>query len=161
MSLSLHNLKSHFSKKKRMRIGRGNSAGKGTYAGKGIKGQKARSGGSIAPGFEGGRTTIITQTPKARGKGFVSGRVASRGINVEKLNIFSDGEVVSLRKLVKAGLVKSGPVRILSRGDLKKKLLVQVSASLQAIKKIEDAGGSVKVKLKEKIDKSVKENVKN
>ena len=69
--------------------------------------------------------------------------------------------MVSLRKLVKAGLVKSGPVRILSRGDLKKKLLVQVSASLQAIKKIEDAGGSVKVKLKEKIDKSVKENVKN
>ena len=145
MNLSLHNLTSHFSRKKRLRVGRGNSAGKGTYAGRGLKGQKARSGGNIAPGFEGGRTTIISQTPKMRGKGFKSGRLASRGVNVDKLNVFNDGDVVSLRKLIKSGLVKSGPVRILGHGDLKKKLQIQVPSSVQARKKIEAAGGSVKL----------------
>jgi large subunit ribosomal protein L15 len=161
MNLSLHKLKSHFSKKKRMRIGRGNSAGKGTYAGKGLKGQKARSGGNIAPGFEGGRTTLVAQTPKARGKGFKSGRDASRGINVEKLNIFNDGDVVSLKKLVKAGLVKSGPVRILSNGNLKKKLQVQIPSSRQAIEKIEKAGGSVVIKQEGPEAKPTEEKSKN
>ena len=143
MTLSLHSLKSYYSRKKRIRVGRGNAAGRGTYSGRGLKGQKSRSGGNIPPGFEGGRTTIIAQTPKMRGKGFKSGRLPARGINVQQLNVFNDGDIVSLKRLIKLRMVKSGPVKILGQGELKKKLEVRLPASEQAKQKIEKAGGNV------------------
>ena len=142
MEVSLHNLKSS-GKRKRMRIGRGNSAGKGTYSGRGVKGQFARSGSSMRAGYEGGRTSLITSTPKMRGKGFRSFKAFVSVLNLGDLNRFNDGDVITQKKLVTARLVKPGPVKILGTGELRKKLSVRLPVSDSARVKIEKAGGTV------------------
>jgi len=142
MAVELHTLKtSRITRRKR--VGRGNSAGQGTYAGRGLKGQHARSGGNIRPGFEGGRTSLILQTPKIRGKGFKSFRPKVVAVNVRDLNVFKSGEIVSEKTLKKRGIIKSGPVKILGHGELRHKLEVRVPVSSSAKKKIEQAGGKV------------------
>ena len=132
------------SNKNRKRKGRGPGSGNGKTAGKGHKGQKARAGGGIAPGFEGGQMPLYKRLPK---RGFKNPfRVRYNPINLEMLNRFSDGERVSVETLRSAGLVKSpkDPVKLLGRGSLDKKLTLVVNkASASAIEAVKKVGGTV------------------
>ena len=126
------------------RVGRGHGSGNGKTAGKGHKGQKARSGGSIRPGFEGGQMPLYRRLPKRGFKNRNTKEIV--GINVEALNRFEDGAEVTIAALVESGLVsnpKDG-VKILGNGELTKKLTVKVTAVSEGAKaKIEAAGGTV------------------
>ena len=132
------------SNKNRKRKGRGPGSGNGKTAGKGHKGQKARAGGGIAPGFEGGQMPLYKRLPK---RGFKNPfRVRYNPINLDMLNRFSDGERVSVETLRSAGLVKSpkDPVKLLARGSLDKKLTLVVNkASASAIEAVKKVGGTV------------------
>lgn len=126
--MTLTNLKPHPSRKtSKKRLGRGNGSGKGTYAGKGIKGQTARTGGKRRPGFEGGQMPYIRKMPKL--KGFTNpNHVSFQVVNVADLNIFNDNEEVNLISLYEKNLIskKDKPVKILSTGELSKKLHIKV-----------------------------------
>lgn len=128
------------------RLGRGIGSGLGKTAGKGTKGQNARSGGGVRPGFEGGQLPLFQRLPK---RGFKSiSRVEYKVVNVEQLNVFKNGTVVDVQKLVEAGIVKelNENVKILGNGKLEKKLTVKANKfSESAQKAIEAAGGSVEV----------------
>ena len=129
------------------RRGRGHGSGAGKTSGKGHKGQKARSGGSIRPGFEGGQMPLQRQIPK---RGFVNifnTRYAT--VNIKDLDVFEDGTEVDEQAILEAGLLKKtlDGVKILGVGELTKKLTVQVAAfSASAKQKIEEAGGKAEVK---------------
>ena len=132
--------------RKSFRVGRGNGSGAGKTAGKGHKGQNARSGGGVRPGFEGGQMPLQRRVPK---RGFVN-IFATRyeAINVDQLNRFEDGAVVDEAAIVGAGLVKNtrDGIKILGRGELTKKLTVKVAAFSEGAKsKIEAAGGKAEV----------------
>ena len=134
------------STKKKFRVGRGNGSGAGKTAGKGHKGQNARSGGGVRPGFEGGQMPLQRRVPK---RGFVN-IFATRyeAINVDQLNRFEDGNLVDEAAIVKAGLVKNtrDGIKILGRGELTKKLTVKAAAFSEGAKsKIEAAGGKAEV----------------
>ena len=127
------------------RKGRGHGSGNGKTAGKGHKGQKARSG-ATRPGFEGGQMPLYRRLPK---RGFTNrnGKVII-GINVDALERFENGTVVTVEALIEAGVVKNprDGVKILGNGELTKKLTVKVDACSQGAKeKIEAVGGSVEV----------------
>ena len=127
------------------RKGRGHGSGNGKTAGKGHKGQKARSG-ATRPGFEGGQMPLYRRLPK---RGFTNrnGKVII-GINVDTLERFENGTVVTVETLIEAGVVKNprDGVKILGNGELTKKLTVKVDACSQGAKeKIEAVGGSVEV----------------
>ena len=128
------------------RIGRGHGSGQGKTAGKGHKGQKARSGGSIRPGFEGGQMPLQRRVPK---RGFNNiFRKEYVTINVGNLNRFKSGSTVDEAKLIEAGIIKSGcdGLKILASGELSKKLTVKATAFSEAAKaKIEAAGGKTEV----------------
>ncbi|MCR4641843.1 MAG: 50S ribosomal protein L15 [Lachnospiraceae bacterium] len=125
------------------RRGRGHGSGNGKTAGKGHKGQKARSG---APriGFEGGQMPLYRRIPK---RGFKNRNTLEFvGINVSRLEIFEDGDTVTVESLIEKGLVKNprDGVKILGNGNITKKLTVKVDAfSAAAKEKIEAAGGSI------------------
>jgi large subunit ribosomal protein L15 len=127
------------------RKGRGHGSGNGKTAGKGHKGQKARSGAPRV-GFEGGQTPLIRILPK---RGFTNRNTKEIiGINVDKLNGFEDGAVVTVDTLMEAGIVKNPKdgVKILGNGELTKKLDVKVNAfSESAIQKIQALGGNAEV----------------
>lgn len=128
--------------KKAKRVGRGGK--RGTYAGRGGKGQTARTGGNIQPGFEGGQTPLIRRMPKL--KGFKNpNRVPFFPVNVERLEVFEDGSTVDLKALLEKGIMKRNTkVKLLSDGELTKKLTVHVNAASKgAIAKVEKAGGKV------------------
>ena len=132
--------------RKSFRVGRGNGSGAGKTAGKGHKGQNARSGGGVRPGFEGGQMPLQRRVPK---RGFVN-IFATRyeAINVDQLNRFEDGSVVDEAAIVGAGLVKNtrDGIKILGRGELTKRLTVKVAAFSEGAKsKIEAAGGKAEV----------------
>lgn len=134
------------SREENWRKGRGHGSGNGKTAGRGHKGQKARSGGGVRPGFEGGQMPLIRRIPK---RGFTCRNSKEIiGINVDRLNIFEDGAVVTVAALMQAGIVshpKDG-VKILGNGELTKKLTVQVNAVSKSAKdKIEGVGGKVEV----------------
>ena len=120
--------------KKSFRVGRGNGSGAGKTAGKGHKGQNARSGGGVRPGFEGGQMPLQRRVPK---RGFVN-IFATRyeAINVDQLNRFEDGAVVDEAAIVGAGLVKNtrDGIKILGRGELTKRLTVKVAAFSEGAK---------------------------
>lgn len=128
------------------RKGRGAGSGNGKTAGRGHKGQKARSGGGVRPGFEGGQMPLQRRIPK---RGFVNiFRTQYATINVEELNRFEDGAVVDEKAIVEAGLLKKtlDGVKVLGRGELTKKLTVNVAAFSEGAKsKIEAAGGKAEV----------------
>ena len=132
--------------KKKTIVGRGRSSGSGKTSGRGHKGQKARSGGGVRPGFEGGQMPIYRRVAS---RGFSNHRFRTEYvvINLNALESrYSDGECVSLESLVQKGLVKNSErlVKILGTGELKRKLEVNVPAvSAGAREKIEKAGGSV------------------
>ena len=132
--------------KARKRIGRGYGAGTGKTAGKGHKGQKARAGHGMRPGFEGGQMPLQRRIPK-RGFNNIFGKDIVSVI-VGSLNKFEDGAAVDAAALMEAGLIKkSGDgVKILANGELTKKLTVKASAFSEAAKaKIEAAGGKAEV----------------
>lgn len=129
------------------RKGRGHGSGNGKTAGKGHKGQKARSGGSIRPGFEGGQMPLQRQIPKRGFKNIFATNYAI--INVKDLEIFEDGAVVDEKAIVEAGLLKKtlDGVKVLGEGELTKKLTVNVAAFSESAKqKIEEVGGKAEVK---------------
>ena len=128
------------------RIGRGHGSGQGKTAGKGHKGQKARSGYSMRPDFEGGQMPYKMRVPKRGFNNIFAKTIVS--INVGSLNVFEDGAVVDAKALCEAGLVKKAcdGIMVLSNGTLTKKLTVQVAAFSEAAKqKIEAAGGKAEV----------------
>ena len=134
------------SKKEAKRIGRGHGSGQGKTAGKGHKGQKARAGKGMRVGFEGGQMPLQRRIPKRGFNNIFAKKVVS--VNVGTLNKFEDGAVVDIAALVEAGVVKNSfdSVKILSNGNLTKKLTVKVSAYSEAAKaKIEAAGGKAEV----------------
>ena len=128
------------------RLGRGIGSGLGKTSGKGHKGAKARSGGGKRPGFEGGQMPLTMRLPK---RGFTNKwRVEYATVNVDRLNVFEDGAVVSPVELIQAGILKNvqDGVKILGNGEISKKLTVQANKFSQSAKeKIEAAGGKVEV----------------
>lgn len=145
--MDLSNLKPAVgSTKTRKRIGRGPGSGTGKTAGKGHKGQKARSGGSIKPGFEGGQMPMQRRLPK-RGFSPLTKKVYAL-VNLRDLELFDAGSVVDLDLLTKSGLVNSigDGVKILGTGELTKALTVKAHKfSKSAEEKIVAAGGKAEV----------------
>ena len=124
------------------RRGRGPGSGNGKTAGKGHKGQNARSGGGVRPGFEGGQLPLYRKLPK---RGFKNRFATNYAIvNVAALNKFEDGAVVDLEALLAAKIVRKGldGLKVLGTGELTKKLTVKATVfSATAKEKIEAAGG--------------------
>ncbi len=128
------------------RRGRGHGSGNGKTAGKGHKGQKARSGGGVRLGFEGGQMPLYRRIPKRGFKCINSKDIV--GINISALERFDNGTTVTVETLVEAGIVKNtrDGVKILGNGELTKKLNVQANAfSASAKEKIESLGGTAEV----------------
>ena len=127
------------------RKGRGHASGNGKTAGKGHKGQKARSG-APRPGFEGGQMPLYRRLPK---RGFTNRNSKDIvAINLDALNRFEDGAVVTVESLMEIGIVKNPKdgVKILGNGELTKKLEVKVDAfSASAMEKIQALGGKAEV----------------
>ena len=129
------------------RVGRGPGSGLGKTSGRGQKGQKARSGGSINPVFEGGQLPLYRRIPK-RGFSNAKFKTVYATINVEKLNIFENGTVVTPALLKDTGLVKKqyDGVKVLGNGELTKKLTIQANKfSASALEKIQKAGSKAEV----------------
>lgn len=128
------------------RIGRRHGSGWGKTAGKGHKGQNARSGGGVRPGFEGGQTRLARRIPKRGFNNIFAAKYTA--INVSDLEKFVDGTVVDGELLVAAGVVKDcgNGIKVLGNGELTKKLTVKAAAySASAKEKIEKAGGEAEV----------------
>ncbi|MBM3933664.1 MAG: 50S ribosomal protein L15 [SAR202 cluster bacterium] len=145
--MRLHDLKpAEGAKKDRKRVGRGDGSGSGSYSGRGMKGQKARSGGQMRPGFEGGQLPIIKAMPRLRG--FTNKfRVEYSEINVDQLGGFAANVEVTAKILAEAGILKDAkkPVKVLGRGELSVPLVVEAQKFTgSARQKIEAAGGSVR-----------------
>lgn len=145
--MKLHELRpAEGAKKAPKRVGRGTGSGLGRNAGKGEKGQKSRSGGGVRPGFEGGQMPLYRRLPKRGFKNIFAKEFSE--INVDRLNIFEDGTVVTPELLFERGVVgkaKDG-VKVLGNGELQKKLTVKATKfSKTAAEKIEAAGGKAEV----------------
>ena len=125
------------------RKGRGPGSGNGKTAGKGHKGQNARSGGGVRPGFEGGQIPLYRKLPK---RGF-NNRFAKEYaiVNLDALNSFNDGDTVNLEALMSCGKIKKAldGLKILGNGEITKKITVQ--AKVFSKEKIEAAGGKAEV----------------
>ncbi len=145
--MKLHELKpAEGSRKSRKRIGRGTGSGFGRNAGKGEKGQKARSGGGVRIGFEGGQMPLYRRLPK---RGFTN--IFAKQyyeLNVERLNAFEDGVEITPELLLEKKVIKKSKdgLKILGNGELQKKLTVKAAKFTKtAVEKIEAAGGKVEV----------------
>ena len=136
------------STKERFRKGRGAGSGNGKTAGKGHKGQNARSGGGVRPGFEGGQLPLYRKLPKRGFNNFRFGKQYTI-VNVQSLNKFNDGEVVDYALLLASGVVSDvacDGIKVLGEGEITKKLTVKAAVfSAQAKEKIEAAGGKTEV----------------
>jgi large subunit ribosomal protein L15 len=145
--MNLHELSpSPGSVKESKRKGRGIGTGNGKTAGRGHKGQKARSGGGVRVGFEGGQMPLARRVPK-RGFNNIFAKPLEY-VNIKDLNRFDDGAVVDAEALLKIGLLSKCTygVKILGNGELAKKLTVKASAFSESAKqKIEAAGGKTEV----------------
>lgn len=145
--MKLHELRpAEGARKAPKRVGRGTGSGLGRNAGKGEKGQNARSGGGVRPGFEGGQMPLYRRLPKRGFTNIFAKQYAE--INVERLNIFEDGTEVTPELLLQKGIVKKAKngVKVLGNGDLQKKLIVKAAKfTKSAAEKIEAAGGKVEV----------------
>jgi large subunit ribosomal protein L15 len=129
------------------RKGRGAGSGNGKTAGKGHKGQNARSGGGVRPGFEGGQLPLYRKLPK-RGFNNKFAKVYST-VNVSELNKFENGATVTLETLVNCGIIRkeNDGLKVLGNGELKKALTVEAKIFTETAKaKIEAAGGKAEVK---------------
>ena len=131
----------------RKRVGRGPGSGTGKTSGKGHKGQNARSGGGVRPGFEGGLLPLFRRLSK-RGFNNYNFRTVYATVNVGDLNVFEEGTTVTVELLKEAGLVKKelDGIKILGNGELTKKLTVKANKfSSTAKEKIENVGGTTEV----------------
>jgi len=131
----------------RKRIGRGPGSGHGKTAGKGHKGQNARSGGGVRPGFEGGQLPLYRRLSK-RGFNNYNFRTVYATVNVSDLEVFEEGTVVTVEELKKVGLVNKelDGVKVLGNGELSKKLTVKANKFSETAKqKIENVGGTIEV----------------
>ena len=129
------------------RVGRGSGSGLGKTSGRGQKGQKARSGGSINPVFEGGQLPLYRRLPK-RGFSNYPFKKEYAVINLSDLNVFEDGTVVTPALLKERGIVKKqlSGIKVLGEGQLEKKLTVQAHKfSKSAIDKINESGSKAEV----------------
>lgn len=129
------------------RVGRGIGSGLGKTSGKGHKGQKARSGGTIRRGFEGGQTPLMRRLPKRGFNNIFAKEYAT--INVSDIERFEDGTTVNIALLLNEGIIRKelDGLKVLGNGNLTKKLTVEATKfSASAIKKIEAAGGKTEVK---------------
>ena len=131
----------------RKRVGRGPGSGLGKTSGRGQKGQKARSGVSISPLFEGGQTPLYRRIPK---RGFSNARFKTSyaTVNVEALNVFEDGTVVTPALLKEKRIITKElcGVKVLGNGKLEKKLTIQANKfSNSALEKIKEAGSKAEV----------------
>jgi large subunit ribosomal protein L15 len=145
--MRLHDLKPRpGARHRRKRLGSGESSGRGKTCGKGHKGQKARSGGSIRPGFEGGQMPLHRRLPK-RGFSHAAFKKAYGIVNLDELEQrFDDGAAINEKLLRGAGLVRGSldGIKVLGRGDVKKKFHLEVnSISASAREKIKKAGGTI------------------
>jgi large subunit ribosomal protein L15 len=143
----LHELKPvDGARKARKRIGRGTASGTGKTAGKGQKGQNARSGGGVRPGFEGGQVPFFQRIPK---RGFKNvNRKEYAVVNLADLNTFESGEVVTPEVLLARNVLKKtlDGVKILANGALEKKLTVKAHKFSKAAEQaITQAGGTIEV----------------
>ena len=145
--MKLHELSpSEGSKKDRFRVGRGHGSGNGKTAGKGHKGQNARSGGGVRPGFEGGQMPIYRRLPKRGFNNIFAKQYVT--INIDVLEAFEDGTEVTEAMLKEKGIISKtlDGVKLLGRGELTKKLTVKVTKYTESAKeKIEKAGGKAEV----------------
>ena len=135
------------SKKIAKRVGRGTSSGMGKTSGKGHKGQNARSGGGVRPGFEGGQLPLYRRLSK-RGFNNYNFRTVYATVNVSDLEVFEEGTVVTKELLIEKGLVKKelDGIKVLGNGELTKKLTVKANKfSSSAKAKIENVGGTIEV----------------
>jgi large subunit ribosomal protein L15 len=130
----------------RKRVGRGIGSGTGKTAGSGHKGQKARSGGGVRPGFEGGQNPLFRRLPK---RGFTNiSRKEYAIVNLEELNKFADGTEVTPEVLMESGVIKNpkSGIKVLGNGDITVKLTVKANKfSQSAVDKIQAAGGKTEV----------------
>ena len=146
--MKLHELKpAAGSKKAPKRVGRGTGSGLGRNAGKGEKGQNARSGGGVRPGFEGGQMPLYRRLPK---RGFTNARfkVEYAVINMTDLNRFDNGAVITPELLKEMGLVKNqlSGIKVLGNGTLEKKVTIKAHKfSAKAVEQIEKLGGKAEV----------------
>ena len=145
--MKLHELKpAAGSKKAPKRIGRGTGSGLGRNAGKGEKGQKARSGGGVRPGFEGGQMPLYRRLPKRGFTNIFAKDIVS--INVDRLNVFENGTEVTPELLLERRVVSKvmDGIKILGNGTLEKSITLKgCKFSKQAAEKIVAAGGKVEV----------------
>lgn len=146
--MKLHELRyNEGSVKDSKRLGRGTSSGHGKTSGKGHKGQNARSGGGVRPGFEGGQNPLFRRVPK-RGFNNYNFQTKYAVINVSDLNKFEDGAIVTPEILKEMGLVKKqlDGIKVLGNGNLDKKITVKATMfSKTAKEKIEKSGGKAEV----------------
>ena len=145
--MKLHELSpAEGSAKAAWRKGRGTGSGNGKTAGKGHKGQNARSGGGVRPGFEGGQNPLYRRLPKRGFHNRFSTQYAI--INVETLNKFEDGAVVDINTLLAEGIIRKAysGLKVLGDGEISKKVTVKATVfSASAKEKIEAAGGKAEV----------------
>ena len=134
------------SKKRRKIVGRGIAAGKGKTSGKGHKGQNARSGGGVRPGFEGGQMPLQRRVPK---RGFNNNFFKKKYaiVNLKDLERYEDSANLDIKKLIEDKVVKKNyPLKVLGNGEIKKKLNITAAKfSKGAEEKIKAAGGKVKI----------------
>ncbi len=145
--MNLHDLGSPYgAKKERKRVGRGEGSGLGKTSGRGHKGQKARSGGGVAPGFEGGQMPLQRRLPK---RGFTNiFKKTYALVNLADLKPFEAGSTIDAQVLAAAGLIRkeSLPVKLLAKGSLDKALTIKVhAASEKAQELVKNAGGTLEL----------------
>ncbi len=148
--MKLHNLKpaAGGAVKEKKRLGRGHGSGWGKTSGRGHKGQNARSGGGVRPGFEGGQMPLFQSLPKRGFTNIFAKQYAE--VNLKDLNRFEDGTEVTLELLLETGLVKKSKakdgIKILGNGDLEKKLTIKANKfTKSAEEKINSIGGKAEV----------------
>ena len=146
--MKLHELEKNIgAKQSKKRVGRGPGSGLGKTSGKGQKGQKARSGVSISPVFEGGQLPLYRRLPK-RGFSNYLFKTEYAVINVEDLNVFDNGTVVTPALLKEKGIIKKQlkGIKVLGNGKLEKKLTIQANKfSTSALEKIKESGSKAEV----------------
>ena len=144
--MKLHELSPAQPQKQKKIVGRGHGSGSGKTAGKGHKGQNARSGGGVRPGFEGGQMPLFRRLPKRGFKNWNKKDIVA--LNVKLLDVFDDGSVIDFEALKSKGLVSKlrDGIKILGLGEVNKKFTVRVNYfSKSAKEKIEAAGGKAEV----------------